>query len=361
ELKNDECHESLNRLEYWIKELIMDLDEVIVKQGEFDPGKFTEAIELFEKLAERTREDNKRSYLGTIANFLMKYTDEEGYINIIRKNYERKHIEFKHSCLDPSLIARPILNNAYSSIVMSGTLEPIDMFKEILGLKGEHFEFPSPFPARNKLNLIVPETTTKYSERSVDQYNHIASNLAKMCNKIPGNTIIFFPSYYIRDQIYNAFSELCEKTTFNEVPKMSKEEKDSLLKRFKSYKEHGAVLLAAASGSFGEGVDLPGNLLKGVIVVGLPLNKPTLETSSLINYYNQKYPGKGWDYGYTLPAFAKILQNAGRCIRSETDKGVIIFMDKRFSWGNYKKCFSEDYSVSLDFEEKIKKFFEKHE
>jgi len=360
ELKNDECHEILNRLEYWIKELLMDMDEVIVKKGEFDPGKFIDAIELFERLAEITRDNDKRSYLGIIANFLMSYTDEEGYVNIIRKNYDKNTIEFKHSCLDPSLISKPILNNAYSSIVMSGTLEPIDMFKEILGLKGEAFEFPSPFPARNKLNLIVPETTTKFSERGVNQYNKIASNLAKMCNKIPGNTIIFFPSYYIRDQIYHKFSEMCEKTTFSEVAKMSKTEKEVLLDKFKSYKETGAVLLAAASGNFGEGVDLPGDLLKGVIVVGLPLNKPSLETSSLINYYNQKYPGKGWDYGYTLPAFAKILQNAGRCIRSETDKGVIIFMDQRFVWANYNKCFSEDYIVSLDFEQKIQNFFDKH-
>ena len=91
---------------------------------------------------------------------------------------------------------------------------------------------------------------------------------------------------------------------------------------------------------------------------GLPLQRPDLETKELINYYDQKF-GKGWDYGYVFPAFNKCLQSAGRCIRSETDRGVIIFLDERFTWSNYFKCFPKGMNVkiSLLYEDKIKKFF----
>jgi len=352
----DECYPFLDLLEQEFKDLIEDNNEIVVNQGEFNPDDFENAIDLFEDIAEKTREKNKRSSLGAIANFLLKYSDEDGFVNIIRNNRMKRRIEFKHSCLDPSLITKPIFNNSYASIIMSGTLEPVRMYKEVLGVTGDAEEFPSPFPAKNKLSMIVPETTTKFSERSDAQFQKIGENLAKMCNAVPGNSIIFFPSYLIRDKVYQYFADLTTKTVFNEVVGMTKEEKESTLERFKTYKKTGAVLLAVASGSFGEGIDLPGDELKCVIVVGLPLNKPDLETNALINYYNKIY-GNGWDYGYVLPALSKVLQNAGRCIRSETDKGVIIFMDKRYVWENYKKCFTEDYEVSLEYERKIKEFF----
>ena len=131
-----------------------------------------------------------------------------------------------------------------------------------------------------------------------------------------------------------------------------------MLERFKSYKDEGAALLGAATGSFGEGIDLMGDYLKAVIVVGLPLEKPNLETGALIDYYDRKF-GKGWDYGYVLPAITRTLQNAGRCIRSETDKGVIIFLDERYAWPRYYKCFPKemDVSISQHYPEKIRQFF----
>jgi len=354
----DECFPFLRKLEEDMIRLIGDNDEIIVNKNSFDPEKYESCIELFEDIADKTRERNKRSYLGSISNFISNYSDENGFVNIIRRNRDKNIIEFKHSCLDPSLITRPIFNKSYSSIIMSGTLEPVKMYKEVLGIKGKELELPSPFPKKNKLNLIVPDTTTKFSERNDEQYKKIAHNLSKIVNRVPGNSIVFFPSYYIRDKVYPLFSELSTKTVFNEIAHMTKDDKEEMINKFRSYKNSGAVLLGVASGSFGEGIDLPGDELKCVVVVGLPLNKPDLETSALINHYNKIY-SKGWDYGYVLPALSKVLQNAGRCIRSETDKGVIVFMDKRYVWENYKKCFTDDYITTLDYEKKIDEFFDK--
>ena len=105
-------------------------------------------------------------------------------------------------------------------------------------------------------------------------------------------------------------------------------------------------------------MDFPGRMLDCVVVVGLPLEKPTLETEALINYYDFKF-GRGWDYGYIYPAMNRALQAAGRCIRSETDRGVIVLMDDRFNWRNYRKCFPRDMKsiITEKPEMYVKKFF----
>ena len=95
-----------------------------------------------------------------------------------------------------------------------------------------------------------------------------------------------------------------------------------------------------------------------VIIVGLPLDKPDLETQQLIAYFDQKYK-KGWDYGYILPAITKTMQNAGRCIRTETDRGVIVFLDERYAWPQYLKCFPSEWRLTITIQpkEKIRNFF----
>jgi len=136
---------------------------------------------------------------------------------------------------------------------------------------------------------------------------------------------------------------------------MTKEQRYEMIENFKKYKN--AVILAVASGSFSQGVDMPG-ILKSVIVVGLPLERPNLETRELINYYDKKF-NKGWDYGYVLPAITKVIQAAGRCIRSEKDRGIIIFLDERYAWPSYRRCFPNDIKmkISSDYGEDIKEFF----
>jgi len=235
------------------------------------------------------------------------------------------------------------------------------MYKDILGfVDADEKVLESPFPKENRLSLIIPETTTKFTKRSEEQFRKIANILNKVINNIPGNVAVFFPSYGLRDSIYRHFYELYDdkESIILEKPMLSKSEKESLLNEFKELKDKGGVLLGVATGSFGEGIDLPGDYLKAVVVVGLPLEKPNLETKELINYYDKKF-GRGWDYGYVYPAITRTLQNAGRCIRSDTDKGVIVFLDERYSWPNYFRCFPPDYGVKISklYEEKVKSFF----
>jgi DNA excision repair protein ERCC-2 len=324
-------------------------------------------ISEMSSLADQVREEQKQSSLGTIAAFLEAWTGEDkGFARILSRSTGLKGeaiVTIQYRCLDPSIITKDVIRTAYATILMSGTLSPTSMYKEILGFDtAEEASYKSPFPEDNKLNIIIPKTSTKYETRSEDQYMEIAEIIARATNRIPGNTAVFFPSYDLRDEINKHFTKLTNRPLFIEKQKLSKKEKMDSLDGFKSYKNVGAVLMGVIGGNFGEGIDLPGDFLKGVIIVGLPLQRPDLETEALIKYYDEKFK-KGWDYGYLFPAFNRALQSAGRCIRSETDKGVIIFLDERYSWKNYYRCFppSWDMKTTLLYEKMIEDFFKENE
>lgn len=325
---------------------------------------YDEIISDMAFLADLIREEQKQSSLGTVAGFLEAWQGEDkGFTRILSKGVDfkgREIVTIQYRCLDPSLTTKEVIRSAYSTIMMSGTLSPTSMYKEVLGFDtAEEESYKSPFPEKNKLNIIIPRTSTKYETRSEEQYTEMAEIIVRATNKIPGNTAVFFPSYVLRDDVNKHFSKLSEKPVFVEKQKFTKKEKLEFLEAFKGYKNVGAVLLGVIGGNFGEGIDLPGDFLKGVIIVGLPLQRPDLETQALINYYDEKFK-KGWDYGYLFPAFNRALQSAGRCIRSETDKGVIIFLDERYAWKNYNRCFppSWDIKTTLLYEKMIEKFFE---
>ena len=126
------------------------------------------------------------------------------------------------------------------------------------------------------------------------------------------------------------------RKTFVQTQEMSNEEKHKTIHSFKAMgSAFGGVLLAVSGGSIAEGVDFPGEHLLCAIVVGIPFAKVSIYSDALIRFYDQKYK-KGWDYAYNGPAFSKAIQAAGRVIRSETDKGVCVFLDERFAEERYK-------------------------
>ena len=339
--------------------------ERLVKKEEFKLN-YEEIISKLEPIAEETRKDKRSSYIGSVIEFLMAWQgQDQGFARILSKSIinEREVISLAYSCLDASLISTDIINSAYCIICMSGTLTPSKMYSDLLGFKNPILKsYPNPFPSKNRLNLLVPKTSTKFTKRTPDMYKEIANEIAPIINEIQGNSIVFFPSYKLRDAVDVFFRNLCYKTTYHEQKGISKQEKEALLENFKKDKDKGAVLLAVISGNYSEGIDLPGDLLKAVIIVGLPLSKPDLETTELINYYDQKF-SKGWEYAYIYPAMQKTIQAAGRCIRSEKDIGIIVFLDERYSWNNYYKFFPPDFDIKITKlpVERIKEFFKKNQ
>lgn len=305
-----------------------------------------------------------RSYCVSIANFLSDWTekrDESAYARIFNtymSNTGRRY-QLSTKCLDPALYSEDVFSAAHASVLMSGTLLPLEMYQTVLGVHDPVLEqYSNPFPQENRLVLLTHGITTKFTHRSEHMWRKIASALDRIVAQVPGNVAVFFPSYSILGTISRLVG-FQDKELLLESQDMSKRQRLELYRRLAHVSEDGGgVLFAVQAGSFSEGMDFPGRMLDCAVVVGLPLERPTLETDALIRYYDFKF-SRGWDYGYIYPAMNRALQAAGRCIRSETDRGAIVLMDDRFKWRNYRKCFPRDMKsiVTEKPEMYLEKFF----
>ncbi|MBI2125078.1 ATP-dependent DNA helicase [Candidatus Woesearchaeota archaeon] len=366
-----------NGVIFWLQELVRILNE-LSKSSESNFGstenlvakedfiskvkavvEYDELINQLELAAEEVRKKQKKSYLGGIAAFLEAWKGEDkGFARILAEkesNYGSV-TTLSYQCLDPRIITEPIFKQIFTGVIMSGTLTPLFMYRDILGItRAVEKEYGSPFPPENKLSLVIPETSTKYNLRGEAMFQKIAGICSELANLIPGNVAFFFPSYQLRDSIANHLRS--PKKLFFEKKDMTTEDKNIFLAEFKAHKSQGGILLGVSGANFAEGVDFPGDLLNGVVVVGLPLGKPDLYTKEIVKYYEEKF-GKGWDYGYIYPAMSKCIQSAGRCIRSETDKGAVIYLDERFAWQNYYACLPrEGLRVTKEYVGMLQEFF----
>ncbi len=346
-------------------------NEVFVRKFDFigDVEKTTQVtfdalIDELEEAALEVRKSSKKSYLGGLAQFLELWKGEDvGYARILKREYykDKPHFVLEYSCLNPALAAKEFIDSCYSAVFMSGTLKPGEMYRDLLGLSPIRTiirEYPSPFDPKNRLVLVDNTVTTKYSERNEEEFKKIAKKCKDYLLAAKVKTVIFFPSYEFMHQVLPFFNHDIESQylVLVEDKKMSKEEKDKVLEDFK--KNQNAVLLGVLGGNFSEGIDLPGKYLEMVIVVGLPLSRPDLLSKALVDYYDYAFK-KGFEYGYTYPAMIKVMQAVGRCIRTTKDRGVIILMDKRYTYENFQKVLPRDWDgiVITDATPMIKRFF----
>lgn len=332
--------------------------EGLIAKGEFvsivEEASGTSAKEFAKRLeeaADEIREKQRKSLAGGLASFITDWQGpDEGFVRIIERKFTRggkPFLSLKYKCLDPAVGTKEIFAAARTIVLMSGTLVPTKMYAELLGMPEEKTvskAYKSAFPPENRLNLICKGVTTKYEARGEAQYRKIAGLCSDIVRATPGSCAIFFPSYAMKEQIAPL---LGLDRMHDEKQEFDKAARLAFLKNF--FADKDAVLLAVAGGSLAEGVDFPKNVLKAAIVVGLPLQQPTLETKALVDYYQKKY-GRGWDYGYLYPAIARAIQAAGRMIRSERDRGVAVFLDERYSWANYRKCFPPELAATVTAE-----------
>jgi DNA excision repair protein ERCC-2 len=339
-------------------------EEVVEEIEKMTGYGYDQLISDLDAAAIEVRKDSRRSFMSSVASFLEDWEgDDAGFARILKKKVTSKGTSFvslEYSCLNPAISSGDVIQESVSTVLMSGTLVPGEMYKDLLGFDSRAVikEYPSPFPSRNRLVMIDPAFTTKYSERNKELYDNIAEECARVVNNVKHNSAVFFPSYAILNKVGEWMDGRIMKPMFVEKQDLKKRQRAELLEDFKNSAEKGSVLLGVQGASFAEGIDYPGKLLECVVVVGVPLGTPDLETKALIDYYEHKF-GRGWDYGYIYPAMTRALQAAGRCIRSEEDKGAIVFMDKRYTWGNYLKCIPPEWQpkVTRLSANKIKDFF----
>jgi len=361
----NEIGDQLKQLQNVFNELKKRLDEqemFITKNDLLDqiPGDLKQLIEDFRQAGSDVLKEKRRSSIDNIASFLDNWQGQDiGYARIL--SADDKEVMVFYNCLDPSIISKSIIDQSHSTILMSGTLHPMEMYSDILGFEKQrtvYKSYSSPFPRENRLNIIVDNITTLYKERNEETFRNIAQLIRNCSEHISGNAAIFFPSYELMRRTINA-TGILKKEMIIESQNMSKKEKTDLYHDFASYADKGgAVLFAVIAGSFSEGIDLPGELLNGVVVIGLPLERPTKNTEALIDYYQHLF-SKGQEYGYTYPAMIKVIQAAGRCIRTENDRGVCIFADKRYLWNTYRRLLPLNMKVTSNPVDMLIRFFSK--
>lgn len=305
-------------------------------------GKYIDYKELVGRLEDAggayVERAGKRSSCLSLSRFLDAWAEDGNeYVRLARRRTDG--FLLTRLCLDASGAAS-FLNEAHSSILMSGTLTPLEMHRDLLGLPQERTllkEYPSPFPKDNTLPLLSPLSTTKFSRRNMEEYKRIASIVSSVIEATPGGVGVFFPSYEVMDGVLPSVST--RRPMFLQKRNMKPAETSQLLSSFVSSEK--GVLCGVQGGSLSEGIDLPGSL-KCAVMVGIALEEMSLEVEARINYCEEKL-GKGWSYGYLYPAVIKALQAAGRCVRDEKDRAVLVFLDERFRWKNYSSCFPKDF------------------
>lgn len=345
-LVNSPIQAKLEKLERELSKLERMADrESLAKKAmvpEFSDADMGDLLETGLSYVEAT--NRTRSACLALRSFYERWpTDGPEYLRVARR--DNQSVEMV--CLDASIASGPVVQEAHSVIAMSGTFTPPEMYRDLLGFpvdRTELREYPSPFPPQNRLNIISDKVTTRFAKRTEENFELIAAEVGKVVDAVPGNVAVFFPSYNVMRAVLS-YAKL-SKPVFQQKERATPAEMKALIDAFRSKSAFGGVLCAVAGGSAAEGIDYPGRDLIAAIVVGVPLKEWDLETKALVDYYEYKY-GAGWNYGYLFPAMSRAIQAAGRVIRSESDRGVIVFLDERFRWANYARCFPKDLQVTF--------------
>lgn len=267
--------------------------------------------------------------------------------------------------LDPGIPAKSVLEAVHSAILVSGTLRPPEMTRDLLGLREDRTAvrtYPSPFPPENRAIVVAQGMSTRYTSRGPQLWGKIGGIIVDVSATTKGNIAVFTPSYaMLREVRAEMDAQGITKPLVIEDPEWTKADRDRVLDDLRGWKPRGgAILLGVLGGSLAEGIDFKDNLLSAVLIVGLPLAPPDLEVEAAIAYLDTRFPGKGRAYAYTYPAMNKVLQAMGRPIRSATDKAAILLLDERFLTAPYRDLLPDGIMASFQPAAAVKPFLLGH-
>ena len=260
--------------------------------------------------------------------------------------YEKmgKDLKLKLFCIDPSIHLEKAMNRCQVAILFSATMTPMDYFKQILGCdqSAHHLILHSPFPGEN-LGLYISDQISTYFRHRDQTADQVARVIATLIEQKKGNYLLYFPSYVYMRKIYQSYTARCPQTeTILQKPGMAESERDMFLRRFSQNNPQTLVGFAVMGGIFGEGIDLVGKRLMGAVVVGVGLPGISLERELIKEYFTNAL-GAGFEYAYLYPGINRVLQAAGRVIRTEKDRGVVLLIDQRYGRYQYKSLLREEW------------------
>ena len=313
-----------------------------------------------------------RSFLNTYELLDEKYIIYSDYSD--EGNF-RLHLQ----CMDPSTNLDNYLKKGRCGIFFSATFLPIKYYMEQLAGGTDDYAVyaPSPFLPENRLIMIGRDVSTKYTRRGPAEYKKIADYITDFVSTKTGNYLIFFSSYKMIDDVLPFVEENFslqqtdsynnEKNTtpriFIQSPSMNEQQREEFLENFKANPTNTTLGFCVMGGIFGEGIDLKDSRLIGAVIVGTGLPMVCTENELFKDYFDRE-DRSGFDYSYRYPGMNKVLQSAGRVIRTDTDRGAILLLDERFMQMSYQKLFPKEwypYEVVTknNMRERVKKFWEK--
>lgn len=301
---------------------------------------------FFEKSSESDKRDQVLELYFKVREFLNIHDIlDENYV--IYSEYQQDgRFMVKLFCVNPAVNLQAYLEYGYGTVFFSATLLPVRYYKKLLSIETDDYAIyaDSPFPKDSRLLLIGRDVSTRYTQRGPEMYRRIASYIVGAADAKKGNYMVFFPSYRVMEEVHSVFSEKCGKiSSAVQSPFMSEEDREVFLKEFDEIREESFVGFCVMGGIFSEGIDLPEDKLIGVIIVGTGLPQVCNERE-IVKQYFSGIGSDGFEYAYLYPGMNKVLQSAGRVIRTEKDRGLILLLDERFSTGRYRELFPREWS-----------------
>lgn len=288
------------------------------------------------------RDKSPRSYLYQLGRFIRKLVvtkNRQEFLHLITSYQTRGEgwgVKFEVVSLDARFTTKRVFEYVHNSVHISGTIDPIDAYSKIVGMD----QLPlvtevldSPYSEQNVQGFIIDKLSTKLADRTPENYDKMCEVIAEAANNTPANTGVFAASYIVLKGLLDAgIQTYINKPFFYETTKMTSSANDRMVDEYKRLADKGgAVLMGVLGGRSSEGADFPGAQMNTCVIVGIPYARPTTRIESQIGYLDEQFYKKGREYGYIIPAIRRAAQAAGRPIRSINDRGLIIFLDYRFS------------------------------
>ena len=322
-----------------------------------------------ERFLEEYREGEKREL---VLNLYFQVRDFLNIHDILDENYviyselERDgRFKVKLFCVNPAANLQNYLEQGNSTIFFSATLLPIRYYKKLLSVETDDYAVyaESPFPEENRLLIIGRDVSTRYTQRGQIMYRRIAEYIAAVAEARRGNYMAFFPSYRFMEDVYEEFIRRAPGiTAVVQSQFMDEKEREQFLERFEASDSAGLVGFCVMGGIFSEGIDLAADRLIGAVVVGTGLPQVCNDREIVKQYFDSRGMD-GFDYSYRYPGMNKVLQSAGRVIRTENDRGIIVLLDDRFCQKRYQELFPREWKASRicsvgDIKEEAERFWE---
>lgn len=330
----------------------------------------SETDRYLEECVDKEVRETVLDFYFQVRSFLNIYDGlDENYV-IYTEYQENGRFVLKLFCVNPAENLQKCLDKGNSAVFFSATLLPIQYYKRLLSTEKDNYAvyIDSSFDTKKRLLMNGVDVSTRYTMRSREMYQRYATYIFRVVKAKMGNYLIFFPSYRFMEDVYQEFTQLLasdeeEMELVIQQKHMDEEERENFLRAFEMGREKSLIGFGVLGGIFSEGIDLTNEKLIGTLIIGTGLPQVCNEREILKSYFDQKglY---GFDYAYRYPGMNKVLQAAGRVIRTEDDRGVILLLDERFQREKGKEIFPKEWAdcerCRLDIvEEKIRLFWEK--